>query len=549
MGCGTDGASQDAKDSPVEVEADTADVPGETLVEPASDATPEASPDAAPDPGAPVLPAEIATEGGKVRGTGEIGWPRAFLGIPFAAPPVGDLRWRAPQPAARWDGVLSADVFGPGCAQDAGLMAEAPSYGEDCLTLNVWSPGRSGSAPVLVFIHGGGFLMGASASSVTIGDRLAADRGLVVVTLNYRLGPLGFLAHPALTAADPAHPTNFGLLDQRAALEWVHRNIAAFGGDPGDVTLAGQSAGGMGVCAQLAAAGGDGLFHRAILQSGPCMEGLPDLAGAEAQGAALAGALGCDGTADVLACLRGKDEVEVRQALPLRKGLFFGEGAFWQPAVDGVFLPGQPALRVRAGDSHRVPLLIGSNGDEGSLLRFLAYPGDIDEATFTAFVGTAFGGQAGAILARYPVASYPSVQKTLDALLGDFVFVCPTRRTMRDVAATGQPVRAYRFLHAPGFLPLPGFGAYHTAELPFVFAAAPAGAWFDADQEDLAGHMSAYWAAFVRTGEPGDGDGTHPWPAYDAADDRHLVLDFAITQATGYEDDACDFWDGMPMRP
>jgi para-nitrobenzyl esterase len=539
---GGDLAAGGDADAPVEVMADvTADVEPDTGAEVPVDSVVESVEPA---------PLEVEVESGRVRGIAT-GGARAFLGIPYAAPPVGDLRWRPPASAAAWDGTLDASQWGAGCPQDESPMTEAPSLSEDCLTLNVWAPPAGTGHPVIAFVHGGGFQTGASASSYTVGTHLAVAGGVVVVSMNYRLGTLGFLAHPALTAEDPAHPASggYGIEDQRAALAWVQRNVAAFGGDPGNVTLMGQSAGGISVCLHLVSPASEGLFHRAILESGPCLADLPTLAEAEAQGEALAVAVGCDSEADVLACLRGKPVAELRAALTLKQGFFFGEGAIWEPVVDGTGLPGQPAARLASGDFHHVPVLAGSNGDEGSLLRFLAFPGGVDAAEYEAFVEKVFGALADQALARYPAASFASPTAALDALLGEFVFVCPVRRTLRSLAAAGVPVHAYRFLHAPGFLPLPGFAAYHTAELAFVFRALPEWQSFTAEQEALSLSMSARWASFATVGNPADPGSAVAWPAYDGSDDRHLVLDLDVTTATGYVADACDFWDAFPVRP
>ena len=516
----------------------------------------------------PAAPLEVATAGGVVRGVaidvpvdaGATTAPvRVYKGIPYAAPPVGDLRFRSPRPALVRADVLDATAFGPACMQGANPMSDATSYSEDCLTLNVWAPGvdRRRPSPVVVFVHGGGYIMGSATSATLDGSHWAAAYGVITVTFNYRLGPFGFLAHPALTAEDPAHPAsgNWGLEDQRAALLWVRDNIAAFGGDPANVTLAGQSAGGMSVALQAVSPPAKGLFRRVVVESAFAYENLATLAQAEAQGQQLAEALGCAGD-DTLTCLRAAPAKDVLDALTLKNGIFFGEGAAWNPWVDGLTVPDQPHARIVAGAASDLEVILGSNGDEGSLLRFLAFTAGVKPADYEPFVRGVFLDLADTVLARYPLEAYASPNAAMDALLGHFVFVCPSRRTARAFRDAGSPVLLYRFLHAPGFLPLPGAASYHTAELPFVFDAPPKGRTFTADQAALAAAMSGAWAAFAAGGPAAVGsldaarDGS-TWAPMPAGSDAHAVWDVGALPGQGvdYEAEACDFWDTLAARP
>ncbi|NMC71505.1 MAG: carboxylesterase family protein [Myxococcales bacterium] len=498
----------------------------------------------------PCTAPEVGVAQGVIRGAAD-GPVYRFLGIPYARPPVGELRWRAPQPLPPARDRLEALEFGPGCMQTRSIMTEAAVLDEDCLTLNVWAPSDPGPHPVMVFIHGGGFNTGASCNSIYDGSVLARRHGVVLVTFNYRLGPLGFLAHPRLTAEDPAHPASggWGFEDQRAALEWVRDNIAAFGGDPADVTLFGQSAGGLAVCAHLVSPRSAGLFRRVAMQSGPCFELFSTLEQAEAQGEAFAAALGCDTAPDPLACLRAKPAAEILGALPLRLGMFFGEGALWAPVIDGWNLAAEPSHAVRDGGPRDLEVLLGSNGREGSLIRMMTYPTGLTADAYEDFVELVFGEHAAAVLDRYPVSAYGSVEDALDDAIGTFAFVCPTRRTARALTAAGARVYLYRFLHAPGYLPFPDMGSYHTAELPFVFGTPPAGRSFSPEEQALADAMVGYWGRFAADGAPG-GSGAAAWPLHEAAADPHLSLDvFAIGAAAGYLPDDCDFWDALPVQP
>ncbi len=494
-------------------------------------------------------PLDVRVETGVVRGTDDGNGVRAFLGIPYAAPPVGSLRWRPPEPALQWDGVRDGSVAGQKCPQNTVIT---PGGGaEDCLFLNVWTPSPAPhDAPVMVWIHGGAFIFGSGGDVFYAGSELARTRGVVVVTINYRLGGLGFLAHPGLAAEDGRNSSgNYGLLDQLAALEWVQRNIDQFGGDPKQVTLFGESAGGFSTCVHYASDTTD-LFARAIIESGACSSaGLEQTREkAEADGIALAEKLGCAG-GDAIACMRAKTDFEILDATALPPimeqmpgGFFYGEApANTLPNLDGVVLPATIESRFAAGDFAPRPLIIGANRDEGTLFHTSFLSNLVaDEAQYRAALARRFGdANVDAIVAQYPVASFPTPNAALAEVSGDAFFVCPARRNAREIAKV-SPVYAYAFERPLENQLLGDLGAFHSSEIPFVFGidAFPLGKIGAAT--GLADQMQLYWTTFARTADP---NGSGPaWPRYDDGDTL-LVLDEPITTRTGHKAARCDFWD------
>lgn len=438
----------------------------------------------------------------------------AYLGVPYAAPPVGDLRWRAPRPATAWPGVRRADAFAPACPQTGVSMpGEAPPQtSENCLYLNVWTPAkRSGERlPVMVFIHGGGHTNGATAMPLYAGDRLAR-RGVVVVTLAYRLGAFGFLAHPELTAESGRGSSgNYGLMDQVAALEWVKRNIAAFGGGPARVTLFGQSAGSMAISALMASPRAAGLFHGAIGQSGGLFEPLqlaPGylLANAERDGVAFGARLG----AGSLAALR---------ALPV-DSLFAGGGNF-HPVIEPWLLPEAPYDVFAAGRQHDVPVLIGWNTEEARALTDLR---PVTAETFDTDIAAAFGALPPALLSAYPHATDGEARQARGDFERDLRFGWDMWAWARLQAGQGRTAFVYNFAQRP---PFPadsvraGWGASHFAELWYMFdhLDQEPWAWSESDRR-LADTMAGYWVNFARTGDP-NGPGLPVWPAFTTTDQR-----------------------------
>lgn len=492
-------------------------------------------------------PLHVETAEGPVQGI-ERGATRAFLGIPYAAPPVGDLRWRAPAPVAPWDEPLVADELGAECPQRA-LLGEGWVDGtsEDCLTLNVWSPEGARGAPVMFFIHGGGFINGSSAIDTYDGQHLAEAGGVVVVTINYRLGPLGYLSHEAIDDDDDGAAGAYGFADQQAALDWVARNAAAFGGDPENVTIFGESAGAMSAWLHLVAPGSQGKFGRAVLESGIYADGYRTMEGARLRSEALADAVGCTGQADVAACLRAKTSQELFEAPLGLDTVGFLEAFAWLPAVGGAVLPEQPSEVVADGRAAPVPIVIGTNRNEGTFFIRGSF-GGIDAAEYAAVIEEQFGAKVAAqILARYP-AEGETAEPVFAEAFGDFVFVCPTRRLVRALAVSSDDRFLYSFERPVELAVMPGLGSFHAAELMFVFGTDFVDGLATLSDEDLplSAAIQGYWSRFAATGDPNGGDAV-AWPSYDEASDEHLTLDLVIAAGSGHKDEVCDFWDGIPF--
>ena len=498
-----------------------------------------------PSSGSPASPIRedralvVSTDRGPLAGKVLDGGVRAFLGVPFAAPPVGALRWRPPAEAPPWTAPRDATTVGPACPQ-----LTTPSYArtdEDCLTLNVWTPsGGAKEKPVLVWIPGGGFVEGSGGYRLYDGARLAAREDAVVATMSYRVGALGFMAHPELARelGRTASPS-YGLLDQRAALTWIQRNVRAFGGDPTRVTIFGESAGAFSVCAHLAMPASRGLFARAIMESGACAD--PLYFGpreAEAQGRKFAEALGCTD----MACLRAKSVDAVLRALPLKHGNILPPGVWWGPVVDGSELPTVPLHALRAGGGAKVPLIVGWNRDEGAL-HTIGFP-NVTREERDAFVRDAFGDAAVAPVAeRYARVSF---KESLSSVITEGGFVCESRRAARALAAHGAPVYLYELTHtleSPRFHPL---GATHQVDLWFVFGNEEAGIALAPSELPLSHTIMDAWGRFARTGDP-NGPGLS-WPRYTAERDELVLLDSAPTVASNSKSEICAFWDRFERR-
>jgi para-nitrobenzyl esterase len=469
----------------------------------------------------------VQTDKGAVEGsTSADSKIHVFKGIPYAAPPVGDLRWRAPQPASAWTGVRKADEFGPRCMQgrvfgDMVFRDSGPS--EDCLYLNVWTPAETVNAhlPVMVWIYGGGFVGGATSEPRQDGENLAR-KGVVVVSMNYRLGIFGFLALPEL-AKESGHSAagNYGLLDQAAALDWVRKNISAFGGDPQNVTIFGESAGSFSVSALMASPVSKDLFHKAIGESGAFFgETLKakSLADAEEDGAKFAReSLGTDS----LAALRAQPADKLLAATGGRNAFRF------EPVIDGYFLPEPVSAIYASGKQAHVPLLAGWNADEGSYHAIFRNQPPTAQ-NFIAWAHSHFGDKAKAFLKVYPASSDEQAKRSAQDLAGDQFTGFSTWKWLQMQLETGKsPVYRYKFEDAP---PAPAngsetesHGAYHSAEIEFVFEALPSkNLPWRPDDRKLSDEMSSYWTNFAKTGDP-NGDDLPKWPRYDKRDGYQVM--------------------------
>jgi para-nitrobenzyl esterase len=495
-------------------------------------------------PGAAAAPAGgsggglvVATADGAVRGAAA-GNTDQFLGIPYAAPPVGPLRWRPPQPPAPWHGIRDATAYAPHCPQPASFFGVA-STSENCLYLNVFRPaGRVGARnlPVMVWIHGGALVVG---ESDDYNPAALVAHGVIVVTINYRIGALGFLAHPAL-ASYPGGPSgNYGLMDQQAALRWVQRNIRNFGGDPRNVTIFGESAGGLSVLSQLVSPGARRLFARAIVESGTYDLTQAPLATAEAAGETFAAKAGC--ASQTAACLR---------SLPVSTILDNEDFSGYTPDIDGKVLTQSIGTALTGGQFAHVPVIIGTNHDEWRL--FVAEStlegAPVTAANYQAMISSTLGVPAAAaavIAAVYPLSDYPSPSLALGAVGTDAIFACPAL-TAEDSLSKYVPTYAYEFNdeNAPElFLPPVGFpyGAAHASELQYLFAlgnvAFPAP--LSAPQQQLAAAMQQDWTNLAQRGFPGGG-----WPRFSSVSPQWLSLIPPQPQVeTGFAaEHHCAFW-------
>jgi para-nitrobenzyl esterase len=489
----------------------------------------------------------VATDNGPIRGT-TVGEVQAFRGIPYAAAPIGNLRWRPPQAHPGWQGVLDASEFAPHCPQVATPYG-TPSTAEDCLFLNVFTPDKTNHGqphllPVMFWIHGGGLVVGESDGYDP--TRLVAQ-GVIVVTINYRLGELGFLAHPALSAESPMGASgNYGLMDQQAAMRWVQRNIRAFGGDADNVTIFGESAGGLSVHSELASPLAAGLFHKAIVESGAYSLSQPSLASAQASGTAFATSAGC--ASQTAACLR---------SLSVSAILAAQTAATMVPNLDGVVLPLTVQSAFSSGQFNRVPVIEGSNHDEWRL--FVAQT----EATtgmpltvagyipaIAATLGVSLQSAAFIAGVGYPLAAYPSASVALGAVGTDVVFSCNARIAARLLS---KFVPTYQYEFNDPTVPMLYFppvsfptGTYHASELEYIFditqTPVPMPVRTPA-QQDLADAMVGYWTRFAHSGDPNSA-GAPAWPAYTAMSDQFQSLQQSMpTAKTGFAvDHKCAFW-------
>jgi para-nitrobenzyl esterase len=501
-------------------------------------------------------PLVVKTDNGKVRGAfTQDGQVRAFKGIPYAAPPVGPLRWQPPQPAAKWKGVRNATAFGARCMQAPiyeDMVFRDPGPSEDCLTLNVWTPtdAQNASLPVMVWIYGGGFQAGGTSEPRQDGQFLA-HRNAVIVSMNYRLGIFGFFVHPELTAESPHRASgNYGLLDQNAALEWVQNNIANFGGDPHNITIFGESAGSISLSAQMASPLSEGRFQKAIGESGSAF-------------------FSEDGTEFKSRDVREQEDVKFSQAvfrtsnlsdlrkLPaadLLKAATSNPISEFKPDIDGWFMPDSIEDIYAAGKQAHIPLLAGWNADETRSQVIFAHPRPTAES-FRRKAVAEFEPDAQEFLKLYPANTDAEALRSAGDLASDRFIIYSTWRWLEAQVKTGEsPVYRYRFdLGSPGDKFHPAImGAFHSDDIEYVFGTLDSrqGAKWRPEDRTLSDEIGQYWTNFARTGDP-NGDDLPKWPTYNAADgwqvmhldansearpdtqrDRYLFLDKEWDKAT-----------------
>ncbi len=462
-----------------------------------------------------------------------------YLGIPYAKPPVGELRWTAPEPADGWSGIREATAYGATCVQGGfgGLLAGEGEKSEDCLFLNVWTPVAppAEALPVMVFVHGGGYTSGTTSTYPAYG--LSEKGPVVVASMNYRLAALAFFAHPDLDAERPDAPSGSdGIRDQQLAMQWVQDNIAAFGGDPGNVTLFGESAGSSSVCIHMVSPLSSGLARRFIMESGTCLSRVSSgIAPTTSQDMyALTELMAdelCPDAADPLACLRALPAEDIMTWTPPVSGDGSEMTLDWRPVVEGAggVLPEHPNALIESGNYNQGEVIIGSNLNEYGLFELMR-GGARTMEELRSRVESAFGERAEEVLAVYAPDDSIDPRQTYIDLQTDISFRCGSRALARMVSEDGNPVYLYSFEQGL---------AVHAAELPFVFYPALV---VPEDEVALADAMQEYWTRFAVDGDPNSG-GLVEWPVYDVTGDRHLILADPISTGSAWREAECDFWD------
>ena len=476
-------------------------------------------------------PAKIET--GRISGavTGKNNDISVYKGIPFAAPPVGNLRWKAPQPAKDWDGVREATKFSPIPPQRQSTDPQS----EDCLYLNVWTPAKSAAEriPVMVWIYGGGFTYGSASGRTYEGTHLA-EHGVVVVTFNYRLNVLAGFAHPLLSKESGHGSGDYGMLDQIAALQWVQRNIRAFGGDPSNVTIFGESAGGIAVSSLVTSPLTNGLFHKAIVESGSAARITP-LANAERNGEALVEKMGLASDPNLLATLRSKAWSEIPNAQNYRGG----------PVIDGYAFTSDPMEFWAKGTQHNVPMIIGHNHDEATF--FTAQQGEVPKTAeeFQASLKQRFGDSANRLLSLYPGSTEDEIYWSEIGIRTDSRFGIGARRQLRGNFSIASKEWEYHFSYLPAAAKGSKRGVSHASELAYVFGNVPATA--DQQTHDVSEAMVKYWTQFAKTGDPNQ-PGLPAWPAFQTGNEAYLEIGQPIAAGKDLNKDKEDLFDSI-LRP
>jgi len=495
----------------------------------------------------------VMTGSGLVQGLAETDTATcAWKGIPYAQPPVGELRWKAPRPAPSWAGIRAAHEWGHRCMQKGALGGPSRSgedMSEDCLYLNVWRPAKPGNFPVMVWIHGGGYHTGASHEPAYWGDRLSEAGDVIVVSTNYRLNIFGFMAHPGLREEDPHGSTGgYGTMDQAFALKWVHDNIEVFGGDPAHVTIFGESAGGASVCSMIATPLARGLFHRAIFQSGSGNSSRSLDYAFQLARESFAKA-GCE--FNDLECMRQMpaDRLLEKAAVSMLDSFDYF------PCEDGWVLRATPEQMIRSGDFNRVPIMVGSNLDEfARAVNLIPRYYFILPSRYERYIHHRLGAtpeEAKRLIELYPLDEFGNrPRRALGRMYAsDAVLTCTVRSSASAIAEQGLPAYLYRFEYQ-GMKYAKFLGSFHGAEIPFIFGALdrpPASELFNeknlAEARKLSRTMQGYCLNFAKTGDP-NGDGLPAWERFDPAGQRVQILDTTVQNEPHPAAERCDFWDG-----
>jgi len=477
------------------------------------------------------FPLAVETRSGTVEGS----WGEAslyFKGIPYAEPPVGDLRWQPPADKAPWQGVRLAHEFSPACPQpESPLSQQELVWDEDCLCLNIYRPKEhTTNLPVMVFIHGGSHITGSGSLSYYDGEWLAQNKKIVLATINYRLGQFGYLYLP-----EAGITGNYGTLDQIKALEWINNNIEAFGGDPDNITLFGESAGGISVGMLLALA--PELFDKAIIQSGIIYYNADSISPEKAseQGKAFAREIGCDQAGDVGACLGEKSAGEVLTT-GTGNANFAVPGNQYGPVLDGVLVHDTPLEMIIKGTGRDIPLIMGVNADEGTL--FAYFLGIETKEDYENWVRSIFSVLADHVLRLYPADNYREPWLAAADVLGDAVFVCSTRETLKKLSLYNNRLYQYYFTYATDDAVESGFGAFHAAELGYVFHTF---ASETAAAEQVSQNLTELWTRFAYDGVPSCNDTV--WPPFTYLLQHYLSIDEQLSTGMYLKKDTCDFWD------
>ncbi|MFK7975638.1 MAG: carboxylesterase family protein [Halioglobus sp.] len=511
-------------------------------------------------------PLRVLTQEGFVEGISIGDEVTVFQGVPFAAPPVDDLRWRPPAPPAQRSGLLRTQQFAPACYQPVGgtVTSFDPSdnMSEDCLYLNIFTPQARETAglPVMVWIHGGGNLQG-SAAAPTFDGQYFARADVVLVSIQYRLGVMGYLAHPELSAENPQNISgNYGTRDIIAALEWVRNNIRSFGGDPDRVTIFGESAGAVNSCAMLISPQAEGLFQGAIMQSGFCAKQIVDLriddpdlgVSAESTGVESAAALGCGSAMSQVQCLRELTPETIYTTLQPADAFFnSGDGARFGLISDGVVVPAAPFTVIESGQINRVPVITGSTENEAgfwrpaiaALIPSVAAYQLILEALYDNDDDLILNGPAAEVLAAYPASTRLEAISMFEKAFSESVFTCASRREARAFASLGMPTWRYEFRHlTPG---LEALGAFHASEIPYVFGVLDVDD--TADGAALSDSMMQYWIDFATSGNPNGTGSEIFWPPYLTASDEHMNLSIPLGSGAALDEAECDLWDTIQV--